>query len=514
MANCGDIIAETLINVINDEYGRKAAKTGEHMACITKDALATALHSSYKYVTEVSMVKKAQESYWPPAETLVELGAFHNAAEKGIADLYAHFSGKRTLGVLVQYDGNQIIWWMPRLVKEYTKILKKGALDQLSVEVKNAIKKNKGDPNSWVTTGEAFGIAASKVDAKELDSNKVYVTAREMSPQLQIGQRLNISHRGTTTVGSARLSAMLQTLVKFTNVDDYTHLGLPKQLLDIVKQIEGYFSLELNDRQKAEIRTKGVISIDIADMELNVSSDEFNKNKFDFKYLKPALKEAILKMEKRGMFAQAIKCSGTEEEIMNQSAALVLETVESVVKGAKITKRPPRQKIKEEAKKILRKSKGSICPTTKKGKKVLTGIKSNEPKVSEAQRQAALKAERRLDSDLMMFINNHLAKYIEPHMGRDGRLTWRTGTFAGSATVDIARTPKARKIQVIHHYEGRPYGVFDPIVGAPPWRTPARDPNALIRTAIKDIMAEKQISKFDYTLAQGKFTYNLGESDE
>jgi hypothetical protein len=98
-------------------------------------------------------------------------------------------------------------------------------------------------------------------------------------------------------------------------------------------------------------------------------------------------------------------------------------------------------------------------------------------------------------ASLITIINAKLPERVAKNMVAPG-LVYRTGRFAQSAKVVNVQTTKEGYPSVVFDYQRDPYDVFDSTKGAAPWKTPARDPRALVDRSVREIVQEMAIGRF------------------
>lgn len=85
---------------------------------------------------------------------------------------------------------------------------------------------------------------------------------------------------------------------------------------------------------------------------------------------------------------------------------------------------------------------------------------------------------------LMNLLNLRLTPNVKEQMVKPA-LVNRTGKFAESVKVVNIRRSAQGYLTIEYDYDRAPYDVFDPVLGAKPWATPARDPKKIIDRAIR-----------------------------
>lgn len=96
--------------------------------------------------------------------------------------------------------------------------------------------------------------------------------------------------------------------------------------------------------------------------------------------------------------------------------------------------------------------------------------------------------------NLINLLNMRLPEEVKKQMIKPS-LVNRSGTFANSVrVVELGRSLQGY-LTVTYDYKRQPYDVFDPVKGASPWNTPARDPKKIIersiRSAAKDLIESR-----------------------
>lgn len=130
--------------------------------------------------------------------------------------------------------------------------------------------------------------------------------------------------------------------------------------------------------------------------------------------------------------------------------------------------------------------KGTRQKIDTKPSKVSKRIKG-KTSTSKSSNQESLKIEKQTQSNpisLIPLLNASLSPAVKSQMIKPS-LVNRTGTFADSVkVVNITRTPQGFLL-LDYDYDRRPYDIFDPVLGAAPWNTPARDPKKIINRALR-----------------------------
>lgn len=286
-------------------------------------------------------------------------------------------------------------------------------------------------------------------------------------------------HEGSTTVGSAQLSAALQFLNQSANFGGFATSKEATELSDIIKEVNLKFDTtgtkSGSKASKVSLRENMAIGIEVVPRSKNPRGQQ----PYDWSNILPKLTDAITNYIIQQHIEKQPGSSSIEENAEEVAAYIVLKEL-SRSKNARVVgglKKPKGRKPK------------SISDSNKSSSKPLAGSRKK------GRGRVLSKVKKGIASSplaLMSMLNQELPQTIEKNMNSPA-LVNRTGRFANSVQVlNIIPTPKGFP-SVGYSYDKFPYQTFE--LGYAQGSM-ERDPRKLIDRSIREIAAKLAIGRF------------------
>ena len=459
MSNAATALADLFISNISQKYATKALARNPQLVTVDVDGLSEAFRRAYIDVKENFSDRGSDD--WPEVSDSESVQVFRNAAIGAMNKVHSIVKNPNAWGAAIEYTPRQTLtWWMPHQIHSYISALKGGGIDVLERWIKSP---------SFVRAGSAFARTGD------------YQKALNLSADLQVRNALSIEHLGGQAVGSARASAMVQAVQRFgkkQKISNFINQRASTNIEDWLGQISLDFELMLDRQGLASIRArKPDIKVGIAHLSLNKPGDQSG----DFKVLRPHLINFFQELVDNDLIYKKWEKIGAVDSITEEALNLLTNIFLDIPKTRPKRRPKPQNALYQKGTSTTKRNKN----VTQKKKVTRMTVAQSRAK-REVNKESDLKLETLLQSKIYSAVTKNMGQGPEPS-SKSGPLNWQTGTFARSVKLRVGRTHKTNTKRIWYDFEQSPYAVFDSIDGKYPWKTPGRDPGALIRKSIREI---------------------------